>query len=70
MEEKKDDGSWEPFQGEIKTIFPVRIYSQKEIFELAKEPSKLIEIIDEVPEVDAENIKTKIKEGINRYKQH
>ena len=69
LEQKKDDGSWEPFQGEIKTLFPVRIYSQKEIFELAKEPSKLIEIIDEVPEVDAEIIKTEIKEGINLYKQ-
>ena len=69
LEQKKDDGSWEPFQGEIKTLFPVHIYSQKEIFELAKEPSKLIEIIDEVPEVDAENIKTKIRERINRYKQ-
>ena len=69
LEQKKDDGTWEPFQGEIKTLFPVRIYSQKEIFELAKEPSKLIEIIDEVPEVDAENMKTKIREGINRYKQ-
>ena len=68
LEQKKDDGTWEPFQGEIKTMFPVRIYSQKEIFELAKEPSKLIEIIDEVPEVDAKNIKTEIKDGINRYK--
>ena len=69
LEQKNDDGSWEPFQGEIKTLFPVRIYSQKEIFELAKEPSKLIKIIDEVPEVNAENIKAEIKEGINRYKQ-
>ena len=69
LEQKNDDESWEPFQGEIKTLFPVRIYSQKEIFELAKEPSKLIEIIDEVPEVDAENIKTKIREGVNGYKQ-
>ena len=69
LEQKSEDGSWEPFQGEIKTLFPVRIYSQKEIFELAKEPSKLIEIIDEVPEVNAENIKTKIREGINLYKQ-
>ena len=68
LEQKKDDGSWEPFQGEIKTMFPVRIYSQKEIFELAREPSKLIEIIDEVPEVDAKKIKTEIKESINRYK--
>ena len=69
LEQKNEDGSWEPFQGEIKTLFPVRIHSQKEIFELAKEPSKLIEIIDEVPEVKAENIKAEIKEGINRYKE-
>ena len=69
LERKKDDGSWEPFQGEIKTMFPVRIYSQKEIFELTKDPSKLIEIIDEVSEVEARKIKTEIKEGINRYKQ-
>ena len=69
LEQKKDDGSWEPFQGEIKTMFPVRIYSQKEIFELAKEPSKLIKIIDEEPKVDAEIIKTEIKKGINLYKQ-
>ena len=69
LEQKNEDGSSEPFLGEIKTLFPVRIYSQKEIFELAKEPSKLIQIIDEVPEVNAENIKTEIKEGINRYKE-
>ena len=69
LEQKKDDGSWELFQGEIKTLFPVRIYSQKEIFELAKEPNKLIEIIDEEPKVDADIIKTEIKEGINLYKQ-
>ncbi len=68
-EQKNDDGTWEPFQGEIKTLLPAHVFSQKEIFELAKEPSKLIEIIDEVPEVGAENIKTKIKEGNNRYKQ-
>ena len=69
LEQKNEDGSWKPFQGEIKTLLPVRIYSQKEIFEFAKEPSKLIEIIDEEPEVDAENIKAKIRKGINRYKQ-
>ena len=69
LEQKNDDGSWELIQGEIKTLFPVRIYSQKEIFELAKEPNKLIEIIDEEPKVDAEIIKTEIKKGINLYKQ-
>ena len=32
--EKKMMASWEPFQGEIKTLFPVRIYSQKEDFRI------------------------------------
>ena len=68
LEQKNVDGSWELFQGEIKTLFPVRIYSQKEIFELAKEPSKLIEIIDEVTEVEANKINTEIRDGINLYK--
>ena len=69
LEQKNEDGSWEPFQGEIKTLFPVSIYSQKEIYELAKEPSALIERIDEVPEVEAKIIKTEIREGVNGYKQ-
>lgn len=32
--------------------FPVRIYSQKQIFELAKAPLALLRIVDEAPEVD------------------
>ena len=50
-------------------LFPAYIYSQKQIFELARNPRALIDIIDEAPEVDAKNIKTRIKELINRYKQ-
>lgn len=69
LEQKNDDDTWEPFQGEIKTMFPVRIYSQKQVFELAKEPSKLIEIIDDAPEVDAEKLKKDIRELENLYKQ-
>ena len=69
LEQKKDDNSWEQIQGDIKTLFPAQIFSQKEIFELAKEPNKLIKTIDKVPEVDAENIESKVRESINRYKQ-
>ena len=68
LEEKKDDGTWEPAQGDIKVLFPAYIYSQKQIFELARNPRALIDIIDEAPEVDAKNIKTRIRELINRYK--
>ena len=69
LEEEKDDGTWCPCDGEIKSLFPVRIYSQKQIYELAKKPSALIEIIDEVPEVDAAKLMTQNKDFVNRYKQ-
>ena len=68
LEEEKDD-TWKSCDGEIKSLFPVRIYSQKEIFEIAKEPSALIEIIDEAPEVDAARFKTRNRDLVNRYKQ-
>ena len=68
LEEEKDS-TWKSCNGEIKSLFPVRIYSQKEIFELAKEPSSLIKIIDEAPEVDATRLKTLNRDLINRYKQ-
>ena len=69
LEEEKDDGTWSPCVGEIKSLFPVRIYSQKQIYELAKKPSALIEIIDEVPVVDAARLKTENKDFVNQYKQ-
>ena len=69
LEEEKDDGTWSACEGEIKSLFPIRIYSQKQIYELAKKPSALIEIIDEAPEVDAARLKTENKDFVNRYKQ-
>ncbi|MYF57250.1 hypothetical protein F4225_16225, partial [Candidatus Poribacteria bacterium] len=68
IEEEKDDGTWKSCDGEIRSLFPVRIYSQKQIFELSKKPSALIEIIDEAPQVDAVRIKTQKRDLENRYK--
>ena len=68
LEEEKD-GDWIFGQGEIKSLFPVRIYSQKQIFEFAKNPRALIDIIDEAPEVDSEKIKAQRRNLVNRYKQ-
>ena len=49
--EKTADGSWQAVLGEITQRFPVRIYSQKQIFELAKRPQALLNIVDDAPEV-------------------
>ena len=50
--EQKMDGQWQRAEGDIRQRFPVRIYSQKQIFQLAKTPLALLKIIDEAPEVD------------------
>ena len=68
LEVEKDD-DWSSCPGEIKSLFPVRIYSQKQIFEFAKNPRALIDIIDEAPEVDAELIDTQRRTLVNQYKQ-
>ena len=68
LEEKKD-GAWESVPGEIKSLFPAYIYSQKEIFELAREPSALLNIIDEAPEVGDAAYKEQERTLKSGYKQ-
>ena len=68
LEEQKD-GTWRPCPGEIKSLFPVYIYSQKQIFEVAKESRALLAIIDKAPEVDAVTIEARHKALVSQYKQ-
>ncbi len=46
------DGGWQLAEGDIRQRFPVRIYSQKQIFQLAKTPLALLRVVDEAPEVN------------------
>ena len=46
------DGEWCRAEGDIRQRFPMRIYSQKQIFQLAKTPLALLRVVDEAPEVD------------------
>ncbi len=48
-----DDGTgeWREEPGDVAQRFPVRIYSQKQIFELAKDPLALLRIVDEAAAV-------------------
>ncbi len=52
IQDEQTNGSWKAAIGEVRRRFPVRIYSQKQIFELANRPSALLRIVDESPEVD------------------
>ncbi|MEW6219851.1 MAG: TrlF family AAA-like ATPase [Thermodesulfobacteriota bacterium] len=44
-------GTWQHAEGDIRQRFPVRLYSQKQIFQLAKTPLALLKIVDDAPEV-------------------
>ncbi len=52
IEVQDENGGWRTDKGDVAQRFPVRIYSQKQIFELAKAPLALLQIVDEAPEVD------------------
>jgi len=50
--EHEVDGEWRRAEGDIRQRFPVRIYSQKQVFQLAKTPLALLGVVDEASEVD------------------
>ena len=50
--EREVDLDWELAEGEVNQRFPVRMYSQKQVFQLAKSPDALLKIINEAPEVE------------------
>ena len=66
--EEEHNGTWNPCSGTIASRFPVHIYSQKEIFEITKNPRALIRIIDEAPEVDSATIEAERNKLVNQYK--
>lgn len=49
--EEETNGGWRASQGDVSQRFPVRIFSQKQVFQLAKEPSALLHVVDDAPAV-------------------
>ena len=65
--EQEFDGTWQPAEGDIRQRFPVRIYSQKQVFQLAKTPLALLKVIDEAPDVKRHSWSEKWKEEESRF---
>ena len=51
IEEEDADGEWVQSPGEVRGRFPVRIFSQKQVFALSSDPGALLRLIDEAPSV-------------------
>ncbi len=56
-----------PEEGSVSERFPARIYSQKQLFALARDPDALLAIIDGGPEVQAAERKREIEQLKTRY---
>jgi hypothetical protein len=67
IEEETDGGFWKPVPGGVRQRFPIRVYSQKQVFESAAEPEALLKIVDESPEVDRASWETAWKEEQSRF---
>ena len=65
--EQEVDGKWRRAEGDIRQRFPVRIYSQKQIFQLAKTPLALLGVVDEAPEVDRHSWAERWNEAEGRF---
>jgi hypothetical protein len=67
IEEETESGTWSASEGDIAQRFPVRIYSQKQVFELAKHPQALLKVVDDAPMVNHRDWKIGWDELISKY---
>ena len=54
-------------EGDIRERFPVRIYSQKQLFEVARNPDALLAVIDDTDAVDGAGLRRRSAELTARY---
>ncbi len=67
IQEETAPDVWRDSQGGIAQRFPVRIYSQKQIFELAKHPQALLQVVDDAPFVNSRNWQVEWNELSTKY---
>ena len=67
IEEEIEEGQWKRTEGDVRQRFPVRIYSQKQIFDLAKKPLALLSIVDDAPRVDRRSWNEKWKLAESKF---
>lgn len=41
-----EDGTWEPSEGDVSQRFPAQVFSQKQVFEIARDPAALLHMVD------------------------
>lgn len=67
IEAEAADGTWHPDPGDVKGRFPVRIFSQRQIFEIAREPGALLSIVDDSSTVDRRSWQSRWEQEERRF---
>lgn len=65
---KQQGAEWIAEDGVIAERFPVRIFSQKQIFEISKNTNTLLNLIDNSTEIDLTNWNIDLKRELSNYK--
>ncbi|MAU83079.1 AAA family ATPase (plasmid) [Gordonia sp. LUNF6] len=71
-----DGSQWQPQAGRVSDRVPVRVFSQKQIYELASEPQSFLTILDDMPQIrrpewdeEYESLQLKFKAERNKLRQ-
>ena len=67
IEEEITPETWNTSEGDIAQRFPIRIYSQKQIFELAKQPQALLHVIDDASTVNYRDWRFEWEELVSKF---
>ncbi|MBI5487414.1 MAG: PHP domain-containing protein [Deltaproteobacteria bacterium] len=67
VEQEQPDGSWRQVTADVSSRFPVRLFSQKQIYGLADDPNAILRIIDDVPEVGAAALRSEMAQFESQY---
>ena len=67
IEEQDETGEWRPSPGAVHGRFPVRIFSQKQVFELAADSGALLRLVDDASPVERAEQERRRRELETRY---
>lgn len=57
----------QPEEGDIRELFPARIYSQKQLFAIAQNPKALLSVVDDSPEVNGADLERRMSQLRDRF---
>ncbi|HSL81293.1 MAG TPA: ABC transporter, partial [Thermoanaerobaculia bacterium] len=65
--QEESNGGWRRAEGDVALRFPIQLFSQKQIFHMAKTPLALLRVVDEAPDVDRRSWENRRREEESRF---